>query len=369
MAYSEKVLEHYEKPKNIGSMDSGSDDVGTGLVGAPECGDVMKLQIKVDDETGIIEFAYQSTENDDIEGTWTLIANQNGKTEFIYVGYDEMPEIPVNMKFDKVNYKSTETAIISLIGDPENNIKITIISPTGGILGEDISIRLQEDGRATHELDLSGFSSGVYTAVTRLNNAQSDEKFSVGLQIGSGNIEAKITKTNYQQGEGILLLGNTNPNVLLMAILSDPSGKEIKKIEIPSNSKGVFTEDGFRVPSTGSLGTWKLKINSGSNLEVIEFDVKPAMTEGILVSVSEDLEIAGFGKNIKIEITSTYKTSVKIEILNPRGEIAEDSLSCTTTTDFKCETFWTHTKEMIPGMYTIKVNDGKSQNQATITLN
>ena len=50
MAYSEKVLEHYEKPKNIGSMDSGSDDVGTGLVGAPECGDVMKLQIEVKDE-------------------------------------------------------------------------------------------------------------------------------------------------------------------------------------------------------------------------------------------------------------------------------------------------------------------------------
>ena len=49
MAYSEKVLEHYEKPKNIGSMDTGRDDVGTGLVGAPECGDVMKLQIKVDD--------------------------------------------------------------------------------------------------------------------------------------------------------------------------------------------------------------------------------------------------------------------------------------------------------------------------------
>ena len=45
MAYSEKVLEHYEKPKNIGSMDTGRDDVGTGLVGAPECGDVMKLQI------------------------------------------------------------------------------------------------------------------------------------------------------------------------------------------------------------------------------------------------------------------------------------------------------------------------------------
>ena len=50
MAYSEKVLEHFERPKNIGSLDSRSDDVGTGLVGAPECGDVMKLQIEVKDE-------------------------------------------------------------------------------------------------------------------------------------------------------------------------------------------------------------------------------------------------------------------------------------------------------------------------------
>ena len=51
MAYSDKVLEHYEKPKNVGSLDSSDNSVGTGLVGAPECGDVMKLQIKVDDES------------------------------------------------------------------------------------------------------------------------------------------------------------------------------------------------------------------------------------------------------------------------------------------------------------------------------
>ena len=56
MSYSDKVLEHYERPNNVGSLDRGSNDVGTGLVGAPECGDVMKLQIKVD-EDGTIEDA------------------------------------------------------------------------------------------------------------------------------------------------------------------------------------------------------------------------------------------------------------------------------------------------------------------------
>ena len=55
MAYSEKVIEHYEHPRNVGILDKDAPNVGTGLVGAPECGDVMKLQIKVNPQTGIIE--------------------------------------------------------------------------------------------------------------------------------------------------------------------------------------------------------------------------------------------------------------------------------------------------------------------------
>ena len=56
MAYSNKVIDHYENPRNVGSLDKSAPDVGTGLVGAPECGDVMKLQIKINDE-GVIEDA------------------------------------------------------------------------------------------------------------------------------------------------------------------------------------------------------------------------------------------------------------------------------------------------------------------------
>ena len=54
MAYSDKVVDHFENPRNVGSLDANSDDIGTALVGAPACGDVMKLQIKVDDETNKI---------------------------------------------------------------------------------------------------------------------------------------------------------------------------------------------------------------------------------------------------------------------------------------------------------------------------
>ncbi len=57
MAYAEKVVDHFQNPRNVGSLDKNDPSVGTGLVGAPECGDVMKLQIKVNDDTGEIEDA------------------------------------------------------------------------------------------------------------------------------------------------------------------------------------------------------------------------------------------------------------------------------------------------------------------------
>ena len=77
MAYSEKVLEHYEKPRNIGSMDTGRDDVGTGLVGAPECGDVMKLQIQVDDDNKIIDAKFKTC------GCGSAIASSSLATEWV----------------------------------------------------------------------------------------------------------------------------------------------------------------------------------------------------------------------------------------------------------------------------------------------
>ncbi len=78
MAYSEKVVEHYENPRNVGSFDKGDDTVGTGMVGAPACGDVMKLQIKVNPVTGLIEDAKFKT-----YGCGSAIASSSLVTEWI----------------------------------------------------------------------------------------------------------------------------------------------------------------------------------------------------------------------------------------------------------------------------------------------
>ena len=78
MAYSEKVIDHYENPRNVGSFDKNDDSVGTGMVGAPACGDVMKLQIKVDDLTGIITDAKFKT-----YGCGSAIASSSLVTEMV----------------------------------------------------------------------------------------------------------------------------------------------------------------------------------------------------------------------------------------------------------------------------------------------
>jgi nitrogen fixation NifU-like protein len=78
MSYSDKVIDHYNNPRNVGSMDKSSADVGTGLVGAPECGDVMKLQIKVNRETNVIEEAKFKT-----FGCGSAIASSSLATEWV----------------------------------------------------------------------------------------------------------------------------------------------------------------------------------------------------------------------------------------------------------------------------------------------
>lgn len=78
MAYSDKVLEHFKNPRNVGTLDKSKKNVGTGLVGAPECGDVMRLQIEVDDEKGIITDAKFKT-----FGCGSAIASSSLATEWL----------------------------------------------------------------------------------------------------------------------------------------------------------------------------------------------------------------------------------------------------------------------------------------------
>ena len=95
MAYSEKVIDHYERPRNIGSLDSSSTSVGTGHVGAPECGDVMKLQIQVDEKGTIVDAKFKTF------GCGSAIAASSLATEWIKDSSIEKAETVKNTEIVK----------------------------------------------------------------------------------------------------------------------------------------------------------------------------------------------------------------------------------------------------------------------------
>ena len=330
-------------------------------------GNEKYMEIKNTDDTGFVEFEYQTIENDDNVGTWTLISTQGNSKEFTYVGYGIIAVSPINFEFDKTNYEINEIAKLTLIGNPSDKVIMNIIGPTGSFFKEGIEINLQEDGRGKYNLDLKDFGSGIYTAIIKQQNTQSDEMFTVGLQMGSGKIDIKTTQLEYTQGDKILLLGNTNPNVLLKAILINPSGDKVRTIEIPSDSSGMFSEDRFKIPQNAEIGLWKIHVSSGSNLATNEFQVNTLILEGLGVVIGETRSIPGIGTNVKIIIQSTYKSSIQIQIINS-NQMVIDNLNCNTTSEFKCEIFWTIPQDIIPGTYTVKADNVLDSTEAQLII-
>lgn len=317
------------------------------------------------DDTGIVEFEYSTTASLDKEGTWTLIATQGKHKEFIYAGLGELPSIPINLEFDKLNYKSSEEAIITLVGKPSELVSLLIIDPSDKPKGESISITLEPDGRGSYTLDLDGFSSGIYSAIVSKGNTKSTETFTVGLQTGSGEISIVTTKFTYEPGEAILILGETKPNVLFTLTLIDPDENEVKVKESFSDKNGKITENSFRLPSEAEPGMWKIKAKSGSNFELIEIEVTSIAIDGMVITVEEGDQIPAVGKTITIRVLGAKQT-VSIEIIPEKGDIIE--LSFVASDEGKIIIPWIIPSDIVPGIYTFKATDAYNTAETTFEL-
>ena len=317
------------------------------------------------DDTGIVEFEYSTTASLDKEGTWTLIATQGKHKEFIYAGLGELPSIPINLEFDKLNYKSSEEAIITLVGKPSELVSLLIIDPSDKPKGESISITLEPDGRGSYTLDLDGFSSGIYSAIVSKGNTKSTETFTVGLQTGSGEISIVTTKFTYEPGEAILILGETKPNVLFTLTLIDPDENEVKVKESFSDKNGKITENSFRLPSEAEPGMWKIKAKSGSNFELIEIEVTSIAIDGMVITVEEGDQIPAVGKTITIRVLGAKQT-VSIEIIPEKGDIIE--LSFVASDEGKIIIPWIIPSDIVPGIYTFKATDAFNTAETTFEL-
>ena len=315
-------------------------------------------------ESGFIEFEYPTTAST-LEGTYALIATQEKEKEFIYVGLGQLPIIPVNLKFDKLNYKSTDTAILSITGKPSEIVNLLILDPSDKPKGDSVSITLQPDGRGSYDLDLKDFTSGVYSAIVSKGSAKKTETFAVGLQIGSGDITINTTKTEYHPEDPILILGDTAPNVLLTVTMIDPDENIVKVRETFSDKNGKISEDTFRVPSDGKTGTWKISAKSGSNFDTIEIEVKAITQEGLIISI-KDNEDSYLGQSKNIQVFGAQQT-VNIQILDSDGKII-DQLSIPPSKAGDIDLPWYVPDETIPGTYTAKATDAVNSAETTFEI-
>ncbi len=317
------------------------------------------------DKSGFVEFEYK-TEQTSSKGTYTIIATQEKEKEFIYTGLGELPTIPVNLEFDSLNYKAGDTANIALSGKASDVISLLIIDPSDKPVEDAISITLEPDGTGTYELDLTGYSSGVYTAVISKGSAQSTEIFTVGLQIGSGEIQINTTKEDYNPGDSILILGDTNPNVLLTVSMFNAEGDEIRIKETYSDKDGKISDNSFRIPSDAKAGKWLIKAQSGSNFDTTEIEVLPVIQDGMIIKIIEGAEIAGIGKSINIQVFGASQ-SVKIEITAEDGQVIE-KLEFPSSSTGEINQPWIIPKDTEPGTYIVRAYDAFDSAESTFEV-
>jgi len=315
--------------------------------------------------SGEISFEFP-TDFSSPQGTYSLIATQDGSTEIVLIGLGELPQVQLIVKMDKLNYNAGEIAKVEIQGPTSSTISLLVVDPSDKPKFSEAVI-LGPDGQKTFDLDLTGYSSGVYTMVLTRGNAQADDVFSVGLQIGSGPIEIRTTKQNYQSGESILILGNTSPNVLLTLEFIDPNGEVVKTKETFTNKDGLFSENSIRVPTDVEVGTWTLKAKSGPNFATVEIDVIGVAEEGLIISV-EDIVQTASGKQLNIKgFGAQGNQNVVLLIISSEGiEIVELTTRATSIGIF--ETLWIVPNDITPGNYTIKAIDAEDEAETSFVV-
>jgi hypothetical protein len=214
---------------------------------------------------------------------------------------------------------------------------------------------------------LKGYSSGVYTAVVTRGNSQISEIFSVGLQTGSGPIDARTTKETYQPGESVLVLGESAKNILLTLELSDPNGTVIKTKETFTNKDGIFSDSSFKIPVTAQPGTWTIQARSGPNFDDVKITVQGSVEEGMVIYVDGVLKENGVNIVTMKGYGAASNQLVVITIFSDEDEeIIELSFLTTKEGDFS--TIWRVDTKVPPGTYTLKAVDAHSNEAETTVL-
>jgi len=233
--------------------------------------DIIRFDILKIGESGEIKYEFPRSESS-TDGTYVLRATQDDITQVSLFTLGTTPYDRVVVYLEKMNFKSNSEAKVTVLGPASTELTLNVFDP-GDNRKFTESIKTNSIGTTTFDLDLMGYSSGVYKAVVSNPTYQDTAKFSVGLSSGSGAITFSSTQPDYYPGESILIIGNTGANSILNISLIDPNGETINKIEIFADKEGVFTTELLGIPSSAADGMWQIKAQSGLDHKEVEINV------------------------------------------------------------------------------------------------
>ncbi len=316
-------------------------------------------------DSGTIIFEYQTSATA-TKGTYAVLFTQGEETQILRIGLGEPPSEQIIAKFAKLNYATSEKPKLTLQGPANAKLSLSIIDPSDIEKLKD-SITLGLDGRKEYEIDLLGYKTGVYSAVLQYQKYEISTVFSVGLQFGAGEIKVQTTKQAYQHGESIVILGSTNPSILLKIDLIDPEGKVFRSKDLFTDKKGTFFDGTLRIPSSGKQGIWTVKASSGANHAETKLTVLGTIDESFTVKIDKTTAYHG-GQIMTISGTGGGSTQTTIiSILDPSNvEIQELVMSSTDEGAF--QTIWPVPQGLEPGTYKIKVTLGAETAETTFSL-
>jgi len=306
------------------------------------------------DSSGNVSFEFPTLESS-LKGTYVLIVSQGVEREIVTVGLGELPQEPVIMKLDKLNYKAGDIAVVDLKGPSSATLALLVLDPSDNVKHEDYNIVLGPDGGASYNLPLDGYASGIYSVIVKRATDQYEAVFTVGLQTGSGPIQARTTKDTYTPGEAVLILGSSAKNILLTITLTDPDGNIVKRKESFTDKNGIFTEGSFRVPLSAKEGIWTITTTSGTNSAKVDLEILKQLTEGLVVELDKEsyrggdiLTVNGFG-------AKGSKVFFNILGFNNSTIIAKFESPITDNGNF--QGLWKVPAEIEPGTYILKAKD------------
>lgn len=298
------------------------------------------------------------------EGTYLLFATQEADFSTVLFGVGQLPSPPLIATMDALNYKTSDKPKINIIGPPSATVSLIIIDPSDKQKFAD-SFSLGIDGYHTYSFNLTGYTSGIYTAVISRGNVHAENKFSVGLQTSTGKVTLRTLQESYHPGDPILLIGDSNPNVIITVSLTDPNGIKVKTQDVFTDKKGTYSSSVFRIPSNAQSGIWKLEAGSGINHVSKDLTVTQSTEGGITIlldkssyKIDETMQIKGSG--------ASPSHTIVIKILKDQTEITKLSIVSTGVGTYG--TIWKIPTDLSPGTYKIKVEDEPKSVETTFTI-